>query len=128
MTEIDEQWVARARQAAAQLAPLSSEIEAARRLTPAAVQALVDAGVFKLAVPRALGGAEASLGTLLSVIEEIARADGSAGWCAMIGASSALMSVFLDESTAREVYAPAGAISCGVFAPMGRAERVPGGL
>jgi indole-3-acetate monooxygenase len=121
MSEIDESWLERARTAAAAIAPLAADIEAARRLTPPAVQALVDAGLFKLVVPRALGGAECSLPTLLAVIEEIARADGSAGWCTMIGATSALMSVFLDEPLAREVYGSAGAVTCGVFAPMGRA-------
>jgi alkylation response protein AidB-like acyl-CoA dehydrogenase len=120
--------IARARAAAAVIAPLAARIEEGRRLPPEAVRALVDAGVFKLVVARELGGEEASATTLVSVIEEIARADGSAGWCAMIGASSALMSAFLDDATARDVYAPADAITCGVFAPMGRARREGDGL
>ena len=120
--------VDRARQAAAVIGPLAPEIEAARRLPPEVVQALVEAGVFKLLVPRALGGSEGSLETLLSVLEELARADGSAGWVAMIGASSALMCGFLDEETAREVYGPVDAITCGTFAPFGRATIVDGGF
>lgn len=58
---------------------------------------------------------------MLAVIEQIARADGSTGWCAMIGATSGRMSVYLDDAIAREVYGPEDAITCGVFAPMGRA-------
>jgi alkylation response protein AidB-like acyl-CoA dehydrogenase len=118
---IDQTILARARAAAEEIAPLAARIEAERRLPPAAVDALVRAGVFKLLVPRAYGGAQERPATLLAVIEQIARADGSAGWCAMIGATSGLMSVHLDDDVAREVYGPDDAITCGVFAPMGRA-------
>lgn len=124
---IDATILARARAAAEQLAPLANDIEAARRLPPAAVQALVGAGVFKLLVPKAYGGSQAQPATVLAVTEAIARADGSAGWCAMVGATSGLMSVHLDEDIAREVYGPADAATCGVFAPMGRAIPVEGG-
>ncbi|HEU0029166.1 MAG TPA: acyl-CoA dehydrogenase family protein [Kofleriaceae bacterium] len=120
--------VARARTAGAAIAPLGDAIEAGRRLPAEAVAALADAGVFKMLVPRAYGGAETSLGTFLRVIEEIARADGSAGWIAMIGASSGLMAAYLDASVAREIYGAPDAVTCGVFAPMGRAERVEGGF
>ncbi|MGD0529901.1 MAG: acyl-CoA dehydrogenase family protein [Polyangiaceae bacterium] len=126
--ELDSAAVDRARAAARIIAPLADATERARRLPEEAVRALVDAGVFKLLVPRGLGGAEASAPTLLAVLEEIARADGSAGWCAMIGASSGLMSGYLDEAVAREVYGPPDAITCGVFAPMGRAVREGDGL
>lgn len=120
-------WIARARSAGERIAPLAARIEAERRLPREAVDALVGAGVFKLLVPKAYGGAEAGPATALSVIEEVARADGSAGWCTMIGATSALMSVYLDDDVAREVYGPDDAITCGVFAPMGRASTVEGG-
>ncbi|HEX4458081.1 MAG TPA: acyl-CoA dehydrogenase family protein, partial [Polyangia bacterium] len=124
---MDEALLARVRTAGERIAPLADEIERGRRLPAAAVSALVDAGVFKLAVPRALGGGEADLPTLLTTFEILARADGSAGWTAMIGAASGLMSIFLDDETARRIYGPADAISCGVFAPLGRATRVAGG-
>jgi alkylation response protein AidB-like acyl-CoA dehydrogenase len=38
------------------------------------------------------------------------------------------MCAYMDERLAAEVYSPAGAITCGVFAPLGRAVRVPGGF
>ena len=123
--QVDESQVARARGAAAVIAPQLDQIETERRLPQPAVDALVDAGVFKLCVPRVYGGAQAHPATVLAVIEELAKLDGSVGWCAMIGATSGLMSVYLDDAIAREVYRPADAITCGVFAPMGRA--VPAG-
>ena len=127
MSRVDAQTLSRAREAAATIAPMAPEIERGRRLPPAALDALVGAGVFKLMVPRALGGGEASVSTVLAVIEAIARADGSAGWCAMIGSTSGLMAAFLPDDVAREVYEPEGAITGGVFAPMGVARRVEGG-
>lgn len=118
---IDTALLGRARAAAEAIAPLAGRIEADRRLPPDAVAALVGAGVFKLLVPKIYGGASAHPSTFLAVVEQIARADGSAGWCTMIGATSGLMSLHLDEEIAREVYGPDDAITCGVFAPMGRA-------
>ena len=118
---IDTALLGRARAAAEAIAPLAGRIEADRRLPPDAVAALVGAGVFKLLVPKIYGGASAHPSTFLAVVEQIARSDGSAGWCTMIGATSGLMSLHLDEEIAREVYGPDDAITCGVFAPMGRA-------
>jgi indole-3-acetate monooxygenase len=101
----------------------SAAIEKARRLPPAVVDVLVAAGVFKLCVPRVYGGAQASPATAVAVIEELAKLDGSVGWCAMIGVTSSFMSVYLDDAIAREVYTPPDAITSAVFAPMGRATR-----
>ena len=125
---IEASIVERAEQAARRIRPLTEQIEQGRRLPEAAVHALVEAGVFKLLVPREHGGAQTTVPTVLAVIEAIARADGSAGWCVMIGATSGLMSAFLPAAVAREVYAPPDAITGGVFAPMGRATPVDGGL
>jgi alkylation response protein AidB-like acyl-CoA dehydrogenase len=113
--------VTRVRVVSAVFAPELDQTETECRLPLAAVDALVAAGVFKLCVPRVYGGAQAHPATVLAVVEELAKLDGSVGWCAMIGATSGLMSVHLDDAIAREVYGPDDAITCGVFAPMGRA-------
>lgn len=101
----------------------STAIERERRLPAPVVEAMIAAGVFKLCVPKIYGGAQASPVTAVAVLEELGALDGSVGWCAMVGITSSLMSVYLEESVAREVYSPADAITCGVFAPMGRATR-----
>jgi alkylation response protein AidB-like acyl-CoA dehydrogenase len=103
------------------IASMVPRIEAERRLPGVVVDVLVAAGVFKLMVPRAYGGADAPVREAIEVIEAIAWVDGSAGWCAMIGMLSGTMAHFLDEATAREVYGPPDAITCGVFAAMGTA-------
>jgi alkylation response protein AidB-like acyl-CoA dehydrogenase len=98
------------------------EIEAGRRVPVALVHALADAGVFRLCVPRKLGGLEAHPSVLVNVLETIAAADGSAGWCAMIGATSGVVSAYLPDAAAHEIYgADPRIVTGGVFAPRGTA-------
>ncbi len=80
-----------------------------------------------MAVPRALGGGEVAATELLAAIEEVARADGSTGWVVMIGATSGLVSAYLPDAAARELYGDPLTVTGGVFAPRGRATAVDGG-
>lgn len=114
--------VVRARAATEAIVPLLGTLEQDCRLPPGIVDALVEIGVFKLFTSRALGGAQASPQTMVDVIEALAFVDGSVGWCAMIAATSSLTSAYLDDATAREIYGPRDATTCGVFAPSGRAS------
>jgi alkylation response protein AidB-like acyl-CoA dehydrogenase len=84
------------------------------------VDQLRDAGIFGLATPRSLGGAELPAATIVRVIEEMCRADGSAGWTVLIGNSTAFLA-WLDPSVAASLLddRPA-AISAAVFAPTGQ--------
>jgi alkylation response protein AidB-like acyl-CoA dehydrogenase len=100
--------------------------EAGRTLPTELVDRLLQAGLFHLCVPSWLGGLEAQPRQLVEAIEEVSRADGSAGWCVMVGASSGLLAAYLDPAVAAEVYRP-GVIAGGVYAPMGSAQAVPGG-
>ncbi len=124
---IDAAVLARVREQCAVIPSLAQQIEESRKLPPQAVKALTDSGVFKLLVPRAYGGGEASVGTFLAVLQEVARLDGSAGWAAMIGASTGLVAGYLEPATAKELYGSPEAVSSGVVAPMGRAVPVEGG-
>jgi alkylation response protein AidB-like acyl-CoA dehydrogenase len=107
---------------------LAERTERERRLPAELVQAFASAGVFRMCVPRALGGGEVEPATMISAIEAIAAADGSAAWSVMIGATSGVASAYLSEDAAREIYAisPEG-VTGGVFAPLGRATVVEGG-
>jgi alkylation response protein AidB-like acyl-CoA dehydrogenase len=63
-------------------------IESERRVPEHLFRALADIGVFKAYLPARLGGRDATLSELAPVIEEIARADGSAGWLAYVGSEA----------------------------------------
>ena len=66
----------------------AEEGEAIGTLPRASVDALHNAGLFAMKLPKELGGAEADPMTQLEVIEAVSRIDPSAGWCVMIGSGS----------------------------------------
>src|SRR5262245_34324731 len=104
------------------------ELEQARRMPRDLVDGLRKTGVFSLTVPRAVGGGEASPLDLMRAIESVATADGSAGWCTMIGASGNIAAGYMPESGAREVFADPAAPTAGIAAPSGAATRRNGGV
>src|SRR6266571_6357087 len=69
-----------ARKLAPQIRASADEIDRLRELPRALFEAIADAGLFHLAVPRAIGGGEIDLPTYIQVIEELGKADASTGW------------------------------------------------
>ena len=121
--------VAAALALAPQIRAAGDQIEQERRLPVTLVQALARAGMFRLCIPRALHGEEAEPTTLVRCLEALASADGSAGWCAMIGATSGVVSAYLSDTAAQEIYGQdPDVVTGGVFAPFGSAARVDGGF
>jgi len=103
--------------------------ERGRRVPAPVIEAMTWAGVFHMLVPSALGGGEVHPAAFLAAVEELGRADASAAWVAMIGATSALASAYLEDSIAREIFGSGpGVIAAGVVAPRGLATPVEGGL
>ena len=88
---------------------------------------MAKAGLFRMMIPKALGGLELPVADSLAAMKRVAAADASAGWCVMISATSAYKSGFVDHETGREVYGDPMGVYGGIFAPMGRAEPVDGG-
>src|SRR6266446_3270239 len=112
---------------AEQIRAASDEIERGRRLPPGIDAAMKDAGVFGMAMPRVWGGPELDPSTQFRVIEALAMAEGSVGWCAMIGCDGGYVTAFLDQDVARTMY-PDPMVATGAAATTtGRALRVPGG-
>lgn len=104
------------------------EIEQGRQLPRDLVDDLKRTGVFTLGVPRAFGGAEASPRETMEVIEAAASADGSTGWCVMVGLTSATASGYMSESGAREVFTDIMAPVAALAAPAGHAVSSQGGV
>ena len=112
---------------AEQIRAASDEIERGRRIPPSTAQAMKDAGVFGMAMPRAWGGPELDPLTQFRVIEALAMVEGSGGWCAMIGCDGGHVTAFLDQDVARAMY-PDVLVATGAAATTtGQAVRVPGG-
>ena len=114
--------VAKARSFQSALKTRAPEIERLRQLPVDIAKDFTDAGFYRLCVPRAYGGLEADPIAIAGVIEALGEADGSAAWCIMIGATSGLVSAYMQEATAKSVFAAdPNLIIAGVFAPRGRA-------
>lgn len=103
------------------IAARAADTEAQRRLPADLALQIADAGLFRMAVPRRLGGAEASPAEIFTVLETVARADAATGWCVMIAGTTALAAAWLPEHHAEAIFADPHAITGGVFAPMGKA-------
>lgn len=98
-------------------------------LTDAAANALHDAGVFRIGIPRELGGYEASPRQVIEVIEKLSYADASTGWAVMAlqmitGTTAAYQSA---EATA-EMFADGGYhLVAGQGTRLGSAKKTEGG-
>src|SRR5262249_39078357 len=119
--------------AARDLGPLiraaRDEIEANRHLPDSLVDAMANAGLFRMYVPRALGGFEVDPVTFSAVVEEVSRFDGAAGWNLTVGAVYGVLAGFLREDVAREIYCgPTPTVVAGSINPTGRATAVDGGF
>jgi alkylation response protein AidB-like acyl-CoA dehydrogenase len=105
-----------------------AEIEDSRRLPRDLVGELIEAGLFRLGVPRALGGEELDPLDQIRLIETLSSADGSAGWCTMIALGNGLFAGFMPELGAKEVFANPALPTAASIAPAGAAEPVDGGI
>jgi indole-3-acetate monooxygenase len=110
-----------------QIREAADTIESERRLPPALVRAMKEAGIFRMAVPRERGGPELDPIIQVRVGEELSRIDGSVGWCAMLGVSGGYLSAFLDPAAARQLLTDIDTVCAGQVAPFGRANVVEGG-
>ena len=112
-------------------APLIDEhleaIERERLLPKTLARTLIDAGAFRMLVPRSLGGDELDPMTVCEVVEELSMRDGAVGWCAMIGSCNGLFGGLLPRAGAEEIYADRDVVLAGQFRPSGTAVQVDGG-
>jgi len=99
-------------------------MQAGRRLTTV-VDAMRSAGLFGMALPASRGGPESSPVEQSEVIEALTCADGSVGWCAMIGCDPGYFPGCLDDDTVRHVHPTPNLVSAGFVPPMGVAVRAP---
>jgi len=68
------------------------------------LNALADAGVFRISVPIEYGGFALGARDLVEIVAEIARGDGSAAWIAMIGSGFARVMLTFPDQAVKEVY------------------------
>lgn len=120
-------YVARARALAPLIGEAASRTEAARELAEEVVDALHEAGLFRLLMPRWLDGGEARPSIFIEVIEAVAHADASTAWCLCQMDVCSLSSVYLGREAAREIFGAKRATLAWGNTPDAKAVKVPGG-
>jgi len=107
----------------------ATEAEAQSSLTDRTVGAMREDGLFRMWVPRELGGAEADPITSIRLLEEVSRADGSAGWSLMAaGVAIGSAAAFLADAAVAEIFGSSDdPVIAGQGAPNGRGVPEAGG-
>ncbi|MET0407651.1 MAG: acyl-CoA dehydrogenase family protein [Hyphomicrobium sp.] len=117
--------------AIAQLAPLIAShrdaLDRKRRLPDDVHNALADAGLFRLWLPRSLGGPELSPIDFMSVVEAASMLDGSVGWLVGNGGGMSRAGGYLPEPVAREFFSNPRTFIVAATGAVGRAQKVEGG-
>ena len=114
-----------------ELAPLiresAAEAEQQRHLSDAVVDGLHEAGVYRFQMPRSLGGGESDPVSYYQLVEKLGSIDGSTAWCGFIGASAAILSQYLGDEAADEIWADPRALIAGGIWPFSPVQPEEGG-
>jgi len=111
------------------LAKNSAQGEHDRRVVEDSIQALTEAGVFKVAQPKRYGGYQTSMRTMLDVSAAVAEADGGTAWVVTLCNVCAWMTGLYSEQAQNDVWGtnPDAKVS-GVLAPTAESVKVDGGF
>ncbi|WP_068690611.1 acyl-CoA dehydrogenase family protein [Thermobifida halotolerans] len=114
---------------ASELVPLLREkaawTEENRRLPEETIEAMADAGLFRMRVPARYGGYESDARTMVDVAAELARGDGSAAWVASVWWIPTWMAGLFPDEVQDEVFSTPDVRVCGTLSPS--ATAVPRG-
>ncbi|MGB3442492.1 MAG: acyl-CoA dehydrogenase family protein [Actinophytocola sp.] len=99
-----------------------------RRLHDESIEALADAGVFKLRRPKHFGGYEADTRTLTEVSTALGQGCGSTSWVASVYWIPTWMACQFPDEVQEEVFATPDTRICGTLSPSAMATPVDGGI
>src|SRR2546426_10536383 len=106
----------------------AAEAEEKRRLSRPVVDAMLKAGLYSMARPKAFGGLEVDPITMFRVLEEVARQDSAAGWNLCLSSGGNYFLAWLpDEGAAEIMNSHPNTIIAGSFTPGRQAMPVDGG-
>ncbi|GAA2687214.1 acyl-CoA dehydrogenase family protein [Actinoplanes palleronii] len=99
-----------------------------RELHTDTLAVLREAGILRMRVPQQYGGHAADATTMLKVITELARGDGSAAWLASVWSMCGWLAGLFPDAVQDEVFADPDGGVCGVLSPTAVAVPRDGGL
>ncbi len=104
-----------------------NETEDLRRLAPDLVSHLKDTGLFRMGLPKFLGGWENDPVEVLKAYELLSSGEAAAGWSVWNNHLACTFGRFLDEESMKEIYKDPSHVYANSARPEGVAEIVPGG-
>jgi alkylation response protein AidB-like acyl-CoA dehydrogenase len=121
-------WLDRALALAPAIEAAAGDIEREGRLPADLLQRLHEARMFRMLLPRSLGGAELPPAAFSEVLEAIAAVDASTAWVIGQGSGCSLAAAYLAPGVARELFGADDAVlAWGPPGPGGKALAVEGG-
>ena len=96
--------IASAKRLAPEIVASRDLIDTGRQLPVELAQKMAKKQLFGLYVPKELGGPETDPVTAFHVVEEIAQADGSVGWCVFNGTAVSSAVVRISPKAAKEIF------------------------
>ena len=119
--------IARARALIPLLQSAADRIDAQNELPPDVLDAMFDAGMFKLLLPRTYGGYELKPSDFIQCVEAIAQGDASVAWCMNQGSGCSMAAAYLAPEAAREIWGGKRDVVAWGQGPEAKAIRTPGG-
>ncbi|HET8643732.1 MAG TPA: acyl-CoA dehydrogenase family protein [Pseudonocardiaceae bacterium] len=117
---------------AAELVPLlkanAAWTEENRRLHEECIEAMGDAGIFKMRVPKRYGGYEVDARTLVDVFSQLGRGCGSTSWNAAVWSITGWIACMFSDEAQDEVFSTPDARVCGTLSPSAMAAPADGGV
>ncbi len=86
------------------VARAADQIDRERRIPPEIADELIAEGLFRLLLPRSLGGAELDHPSFLKIVRKFAEADASTAWCISQNNIFSTNAVRVSEATASEIW------------------------
>ena len=125
--QVDDALLERARALGPIIREHADVAERERRLAQPVVDAMRDAGFFRMFTPRALGGSETDPVSAARVAEELASHDSTAAWALQAGNTGAWWMSRFPDSVAELFAEGPDMLMAASFNPPHRAVAVPGG-
>jgi alkylation response protein AidB-like acyl-CoA dehydrogenase len=118
-------------QRAAELVPLLREkalwMDENRRIHDDVIEAITSAGLLKMRVPVRYGGYESDMDTVVDVLAELGRGDGSTAWTVAVWSISTWMMGLFPDEVQDEVFATPDVRISGILGPGAVAVPTEGG-
>ena len=116
-------WIARARELAPMIEAASDRTESEGKVPKDIMDALHDAEMFRMVLPESLGGGAATPMEMTQVLEVVAGADASTGWCLGQALGCSMAAGYVAHDVAQDIFVPKDAVLA--WGPPGGAQAVP---